>query len=120
MDTHRQGSRDPRRRRRELSAAAHPRAVNASDIFMSSCYVWLVRTTVRLDDELLSAAKQRAAADHTTLTALIEDSLRQTLAVQPAGPGERFSIRPFGANGTLPGVDLEDSAALRDLMDGLR
>jgi hypothetical protein len=79
-----------------------------------------MRTTVRLDDELLSVAKQRAAADHTTLTALIEDSLRQTLAVRPAEAGERFSIRPFGGNGTLPGVDLDNSAALRDLMDGLR
>jgi hypothetical protein len=79
-----------------------------------------VRTTVRLDDELLSAAKQRAAADHTTLTALIEDSLRQTLAVRPVESGERFSIRPFGGNGALPGVDLDNSAALRDLMDGLR
>jgi plasmid stability protein len=79
-----------------------------------------MRTTVRLDDELLSAAKQRAAAHHMTLTALIEDSLRRTLAVQPAESGERFSIRPFGGNGTQPGVDLDNSAALRDLMDGLR
>jgi hypothetical protein len=79
-----------------------------------------MRTTVRLDDELLSAAKQRAAADHTTLTALIEDSLRQTLSVRPPKSGERFSIRAFGGNGVLPGVDLDNSAALRDLMDGLR
>jgi hypothetical protein len=75
---------------------------------------------VRLDDDLLAAAKQKAAADHTTLTSLIEDSLRQTLALRAVEPSERFSIRPFGAGGTLPGVDLEDSAALRDLMDGLR
>ncbi len=34
---------------------------------------------MRLDDDLLAAAKQKAAADRTTLTALIEDSLRQTL-----------------------------------------
>jgi hypothetical protein len=78
-----------------------------------------MRTTVRLDDELLSAAKQRVAADHTTLTALIEDSLRQTLAVRPLEPDERFSVRLFGHGGMLPGVDLDDSAALRDLMDGL-
>jgi hypothetical protein len=87
---------------------------------MSGCYARRMRTTVRLDDDLLSAAKQRAAADHTTLTALIEDSLRQTLAVRPVEPGERFTIRPFGGGGTLPGVDLDDSVALRDLMDGLR
>jgi hypothetical protein len=75
---------------------------------------------VRLDDDLLAAAKQRAAADHTTLTSLIEDSLRRTLAVKPVTAAERFSVRAFGGRGTLPGVDLNDSAALRDLMDGLR
>jgi hypothetical protein len=79
-----------------------------------------MRTTVRLDDELLSAAKQRAAAERTTLTALIEDSLRQTLAARPCEATERFTIRPFGGGRTLPGVDLDDSVALRDLMDGLR
>lgn len=87
---------------------------------MSSFYARCVRTTVRLNDDLLAAAKQKAAAEHTTLTSLIEDSLRQALAVRVVEPGERFSIRPFGAGDTLPGVDLDDSVALRDLMDGLR
>jgi hypothetical protein len=87
---------------------------------MSGCYAQIMRTTVRLDDELLSAAKQRAAAEHVTLTALIEDSLRHTLAMRPVEPDERFSVRPFGGRGVLPGVDLDDSAALRNLMDGLR
>ena len=79
-----------------------------------------MRTTVRLDDDLLAAAKQKAAADHTTLTSLIEDSLRQTLTLRAAEPAERFSIRPFGGGGTLPGVNLDNSSTLRDLMDGLR
>jgi hypothetical protein len=79
-----------------------------------------MRTTVRLDDDLLAAAKQRAAADHTTLTSLIEDSLRRTLALRPARSSRRFTVRPLGDAATLPGVDLDDSASLRDLMDGLR
>lgn len=79
-----------------------------------------MRTTVRLNDDLLAAAKQRAASEHTTLTALIEDSLRRTLASRPARNIERFTIRPFGEAKTHPGVDLDDSAALRDLMDDLR
>lgn len=86
---------------------------------MSSGYAWCVRTTVRLDDDLLAAAKQRAAADHTTLTSLIEDALRQTLARQPAAAAERMTIRPYGDATTLPGVDLDDSASLRDVMDGV-
>jgi hypothetical protein len=79
-----------------------------------------MRTTVRLDDELLAAAKQRAATDHTTLTSLIEDSLRRTLALRPVTSSERLTVRPFGDAATLPGVGLDDSAALRDVMDGLR
>lgn len=79
-----------------------------------------MRTTVRLDDDLLAAAKQRAAADRTTLTALIEDSLRQTLSQRPASGRRRFKLRPLGDARTRAGVDLDDSAALRDLMDGLR
>jgi hypothetical protein len=79
-----------------------------------------VRTTVRLDDDLLAAAKQRAAAERTTLTALIEDSLKRTLSTRPAKGAERFVVRPVGDAQLQPGVDLDDSAALRDLMDGLR
>lgn len=79
-----------------------------------------MRTTVRLDDNLLAAAKQRAAAEHRTLTSLIEDALRRMLARAPAKSSERFVVRSFGGRGTLPGVDLDDSAGLRDLMDGLR
>jgi hypothetical protein len=79
-----------------------------------------VRTTVRLNDDLLAAAKQRAAANHTTLTSLIEDSLRRTLSLQPVQRGERLAISRFGDAVTLGGVDLDDSESLRDVMDGLR
>jgi hypothetical protein len=79
-----------------------------------------MRTTVRLDDDLLAAAKQRAAAEQTTLTALIEDSLKRTLAARPPRRAERFTIRRAGDGRLKPGIDLDDSAGLRDLMDGLR
>lgn len=79
-----------------------------------------MRTTIRLDDELLSAAKQRAAAERITLTALIEGALRQTLAPRPVASSGRFKIEPFGEGGVMPGVDLDDSVSLRDLLDGMR
>jgi hypothetical protein len=79
-----------------------------------------MRTTIRLDDDLLTAAKQRAAADHRTLTSLIEDALREVLARCSAEPSTRVAICQIGDARTLPGVDLDDSASLRDLMDGLR
>jgi Arc/MetJ family transcription regulator len=79
-----------------------------------------MRTTIRLDDDLLAAAKRRAATDRTTLGALIEDALRLALVRRPAEGAEPIAIRAFGGTRTLPGVDLNDSAALRDVMDGLR
>ena len=80
-----------------------------------------MRTTVRLDDTLLSEAKQRAAAERTTLTALIEQALQRLLTTRK---GERsaasFELRRFGDCSTREGVDLDDSRGLRDMMDGLR
>ena len=79
-----------------------------------------MRTTIRMDDDLLAAAKLRAAADGVTLTRLIEDAVRVSLARRADAPGEPFSVEPVGDATTLAGVDLDDSAGLRDVMDGLR
>ncbi len=78
-----------------------------------------MRTTIRLDDDLLAAAKRRAAERSTTLTRVIEDALRAELARRPADGRERVRLPAFGdpAETTLPGVDLDDSAALLDLME---
>jgi hypothetical protein len=77
-----------------------------------------MRTTIRLDDDLLAEAKQAAQQSGKTLTALIEDALRERLARRRA-PEQREWVRlpTVGGNGLLPGVDLDDSAALLDLMD---
>jgi hypothetical protein len=76
-----------------------------------------MRTTVRVDDELLREAKQLAARTGRTLTAVIEDALRETFSRQH-GPAERTVELPtFRGGGLQPGVDLDDSAALLELMD---
>lgn len=79
-----------------------------------------MRTTLRLDDGLLTAAKRRAAKQGTTLTRVIEDALRASLAPRPAPPGGRVTLPTDDDGEVRPGVDLDDSAALRDVMDGLR
>jgi hypothetical protein len=77
-----------------------------------------MRTTVRLDDQLLAEDKQLAAQTGQTMTASIEDALhqmlarRQQLAERP--PVELITV--FG-NGLQPGIDLDDAAVLLDLMD---
>jgi hypothetical protein len=80
-----------------------------------------MRTTVRLDDQLLRAAKAEAARSGRTLTRVIEDALREALRRKPKkrAPGS-VRLTTFGGDGLCPGVDLDDSAALLDLMDGER
>ncbi len=77
-----------------------------------------MRTTVRLDSELLHEAKLAAAEDRTTLTALLEQALRELLArrrLPRARP--RVPLPTYAGRGLQPGVDLDDTAALLDLLD---
>lgn len=78
-----------------------------------------MRTTIRLDDDLLTRAKAHAASSGRTLTALIEDALRAALS-RAADTSRRRTARlpTHGAGGLQPGVDLDDSAGLLDLMEG--
>ena len=78
-----------------------------------------MRTTVRLDEDLLSDVKRLAAEERTTLTAMLEQALREMLArrKQRCG-GVRVSLPTFKGQGLQPGVDLDNSSALLDLMEG--
>jgi hypothetical protein len=81
-----------------------------------------MRTTVRLDDALLERAKREAERRGETLTALIERGLRLVLA-RPEKRPERHRVEiPVcrEGGGTLPGIDLDDSAALLDTVEGRR
>jgi hypothetical protein len=76
-----------------------------------------MRTTIRLDDDLLVRAKRAAAERGTTLTALIEDALRRALAPVPRSQRARPALPSFRGDGLQAGVDLDDTAALLDVMD---
>ena len=79
-----------------------------------------MRTTVRLDDALLDRAKREARRRGETLTSLIERGLRMVMA----GPARRRDRQPVSLpvcparGGTMPGVDLDDSATLLDIVEG--
>jgi hypothetical protein len=77
------------------------------------------RTTVRLPDDLVRRAKRKAAAEGRSLTALIEEGLRRVLSERrPIGGGDRVLPPVSSATGGLmPGVDLDDSAALQEMDD---
>ena len=79
-----------------------------------------MRTTVRLDDDLLRDVKQYAAQHDQTLTSVIEDALRLILARQKTVDSRKPVLLPTDSgNGLQPGVDLDDTSALLDLMEGL-
>jgi hypothetical protein len=78
-----------------------------------------MRTTIRLDDDLLAAAKQHAARTGRTLTALFEDALRSFLAVEQRPSTRRRTKLPvFDGGGLRAGIDLDNSADLLDTMEG--
>ena len=54
-----------------------------------------------------------------TLTAIIEESLRARLARTTAEPRTRVRLTTAGRGGLRPGIDLDDSASLLDVMDGV-
>jgi len=78
-----------------------------------------MRTTIRLDEQLLKRAKRLAANSGESLTSVIEDALRERLA-RADMPKKRkpLELITFGGNGPAPGVDLDDNASLIDVMDG--
>ncbi|HVT61460.1 MAG TPA: CopG family transcriptional regulator [Thermoanaerobaculia bacterium] len=77
-----------------------------------------MRTTIRLDDHLLTEAKERAARQGVTLTAVIEQALRESFSRRQEHTRRRpVKLPTWGHGGLLPGVDLDDSASLLDLME---
>jgi hypothetical protein len=76
-----------------------------------------MRTTIKIDDRLLVEAKTRAANSGRTLNEVVEDALREAFARREGG-GRRVALPVLKGGRLMPGVDLDDSAALLDLMDG--
>ena len=79
-----------------------------------------MRTTVRLDEHLLAEVKEYAAESGRTLTSVLEDALRDTLArrsAQAKCSRVRVRLRTCKGDGVRAGVDLDDSAALLETME---
>ena len=77
-----------------------------------------MRTTIRLDDQLLADAKTLALQTGKTLSALIADGLREVLARRDK-KGERKPVKlpRMSGNGLHPGVNMDSNAELLDLME---
>jgi hypothetical protein len=76
-----------------------------------------MRTTLRLDPHLLTEAKKVAQSSGRTLSSVVEDALRESLARRRTPRAAQIGKLPtYRGQGLRPGVNLDDSAALLELM----
>jgi hypothetical protein len=77
-----------------------------------------MRTTIIIKDDLFRQAKKRATEEGRTLTSLIEEGLTVMLA-KSKGSRKKLVHLPVSkaSGGVLPGVDLNRSADLEEIMN---
>ena len=80
-----------------------------------------MRTTIHLPDDLYAEIKKLSGDTRRTVTSLIEEALREKLTQRGRKPRPKaVRLTTFGKGGVQPGVDLDDSASLADLMEADR
>ena len=79
----------------------------------------VMRTTIRLSDRLLQEVKEQALSENKSLNSFIIESLQEKLHNHRLSKSQniKYTLTTFNGDGTLPGVDLDDSANLLDLME---
>jgi Arc/MetJ-type ribon-helix-helix transcriptional regulator len=77
------------------------------------------RTTVRLPEDLVRRARRKALTEGRSLTALIQEGLRLVLADRTPAARPKRVLPPVSkaTGGLMPGVDLDDTAALQEIED---
>ena len=77
-----------------------------------------MRTTIRINDDLLKRAKKHAADEGRTLTSLVEDALVLILSKPKTSRQKRVKLPVSKATGgVLPGIDLNRSSDLEEVMN---
>lgn len=77
-----------------------------------------MRTTVTIRDDLLRRARQVALQRSCTLSELVEEALQRSLAAAAvAAPRKPTRLPTFRGRGLQPGVDLDNTASLLDIME---
>jgi hypothetical protein len=75
-----------------------------------------MKTTLNLDDQVIKNAKERAARDGITLTALVEDAIKAKLLQEPQK--KNYHFKPKIVTGTKPpNVDISERNALYEVID---
>ena len=79
-----------------------------------------MRTTISIDDKLLGDAKRRAAETQRTLSTVVEDALRAELGRAPGARARpiKEKVVTFRGKGLKPGVNLDSTSELIEVMEG--
>jgi len=80
--------------------------------------IWLthMKTTIEISDALLRRAKALAARRSTTLRAVLEAALRESLEREtPVTQVRPVQTHTFGGRGLQPGLSWDDWSTMRDL-----
>ncbi len=78
---------------------------------------YIMRTTIDIDEQLLTYAKLQAAQQGCTLKQVIEDALREFFSRHQL-KHDPVKLETVSGAGLKPGVDLDNSRSLSDIMDG--
>jgi hypothetical protein len=79
-----------------------------------------MRALLEIDEDLLAAAEREATRRGQSLSALVALALSAFVAPlrrSERGPQRRVDLPTFRGQGLRPGVNLDDSAALLELME---
>jgi hypothetical protein len=76
-----------------------------------------MRTTIRLNEALLAEAKKLAADTGRSLTSVVEDALREVLSRRKRSRRAAARLPVFKGRGLRPGIDLDNTADLLDVME---
>jgi hypothetical protein len=78
-----------------------------------------MRTTVRLNDNILRTAKKVAVERHTTLTALIDAGLRYILSLssETSSPKKNIKLKTVKGSGLKAGVNFDSNSSLLEKME---
>lgn len=76
-----------------------------------------MRTTVRLNEDLLARLKQYAAQRNRTMASVLEDAVRQLLDRQePLLPRQTIDLVVFTGDGLMPGIDIDNSRTWKEVL----
>ncbi|MCH9698549.1 MAG: DUF2191 domain-containing protein [Gammaproteobacteria bacterium] len=77
-----------------------------------------MRTTLNIDDQILTMAKHRAIEEGIPLTRVVENALRDAFLSTEEKKSEIHLLTVNGA-GVRPGIDLDNTSSLLDIMEEL-